>query len=160
MKTNHRTRRAEMQSGFTLIELMIAIGVIAVLTTVAFSSYTSAMARGDRATAISDINEISQALERFYTFNRVYSNDFGDLSMGAANSFSISDPAGLYIYTIGVPNTTTINNVPQSAKNGPSYVIYAKPTAKNRDTWTLTQNDIGFQQHYARSSTTAKTGWP
>lgn len=147
-------------SGFTLIELMIAVGVIAVLSTLAASSYQYAMAKGDRATAISDINEIAQAMERFYTYNRVYTNDFGDLSMGADNSYSIDDPAGLYTYSIGVPNTQAPASVPQAGdQSGQSYVIYAN-TNGSRDRWILSQNELGFQQRYASESATAEKGWP
>ena len=159
MSINHISVHSRAQ-GFTLIELMIAVGVIAVLTTLATSSYQYAMAKSDRATAISDINEISQALERFYTYNRVYSNDFGDLSMGADNSYSISDPATLYTYSIGVPNTQAPATVPQAGdQTGQSYVIYANPTG-SRDTWILSQKEHGFQQRYASESTAAETGWP
>ena len=147
-------------TGFTLIELMIAVGVIAVLTTLATSSYRYAMAKGDRSTAISDINEIAQAMERFYTYNRVYTNDFGDLSMGADNSYSIDDPTGLYTYSIGVPNTQAPATVPQASdQSGQSYVLYANPR-NSKDSWILSQNEHGFQQRYATESTAAVKGWP
>jgi len=147
-------------AGFTLIELMIAVGVIAVLTTLATSSYQYAMAKADRATAISDINEIAQTLERFYTYNRVYTNYFGDLAMGADNSYSIDDPSDRYTYSIGVPNTQAPATVPQAAdQTGQSYVLYANPK-NSRDTWILSQNEHGFQQRYSSESATAKTGWP
>ncbi len=118
------------------------------------------MAKGDRSVAISDINDIAQALERYYSYNRVYPNDFGDISMGSNGTYSISDSGGLYNYTIGVPNTTTPASVPQTSDQyGQDYVIYATP-ADSRDTWILSQNEHSFQQHYASASTTAITGWP
>lgn len=159
MRISHINARSGAR-GFTLIELMIAVGVMAVLTTLATSSYQYAMAKGDRATAISDINDIAQAMERFYTYNRVYTNDFGDLAMGADNTFSIDDPAGLYTYSIGVPNTQAPATVPQASdQSGQSYVLYANPNS-SRDTWVLSQNEHGFQQRYASESATAEKGWP
>lgn len=159
MRISHINARSGAR-GFTLIELMIAVGVMAVLTTLATSSYQYAMAKGDRATAISDINDIAQAMERFYTYNRVYTNDFGDLSMGTDNTFSIDDPAGLYTYSIGVPNTQAPATVPQASdQSGQSYVLYANPNS-SRDTWVLSQNEHGFQQRYASESATAEKGWP
>lgn len=159
MRISHISARSGAR-GFTLIELMIAVGVMAILTTLATSSYQYAMAKGDRATAISDINDIAQAMERFYTYNRVYTNDFGDLAMGADNTFSIDDPAGLYTYSIGVPNTQAPATVPQASdQSGQSYVLYANPNS-SRDTWVLSQNEHGFQQRYASESATAEKGWP
>lgn len=159
MRISHINARSGAR-GFTLIELMIAVGVMAILTTLATSSYQYAMAKGDRATAISDINDIAQAMERFYTYNRVYTNDFGDLSMGTDNTFSIDDPAGLYTYSIGVPNTQAPATVPQASdQSGQSYVLYANPNS-SRDTWVLSQNEHGFQQRYASESATAEKGWP
>lgn len=153
---------AQRPLGFTLIELMITVAIVAILATIAFPSYQRAIAKSDRSIAISDINEISQALERYFTYNRVYSNDFGDLNMGSNNTFTFHDNPGQakYDYTIGVPSTTTIGAVPQGGETGQSFVIYAKPaTSGSRDTWTLSQDHQGTQQRYDKTSTVAQDGW-
>jgi type IV pilus assembly protein PilE len=158
-----KRQRAKHQTGFTLIELMITVAIVAILATIATASYQSVMAKGDRATAISDIVEISQSLERYYSFNRTYTNDFGELSMAPDGTFAdkVTDAAGLYDYYIGIPGTTAVNSVPQGLTNGLSYAIYAKPTSKNRDTWTLSYNELGFKTHYASGGSTAVIdGWP
>ncbi len=146
--------------GFTIIELMIVVLVIGVLATIAFPSYQRASAKSDRSVAIADINDISQALERYYTYNRVYTNDFSSLRMANNATFALPDPTGRYTYMIGVPNTTAVGAVPQGATTGQSYVIYAAPLDGSRDTWTLSQDYMGFQQSYAEGSTTPVTGWP
>ena len=147
--------------GFTLLELMIIVTVVAILTAIAVPSYQRASAKSDRSIAIADINEISQALERYFTHNRVYTNNFGNLRMAGNNTFALNDSTGKYTYMIGIPNSTAIGSVPQANTTGQSYVIYAAPTANlNRDTWTLSQNHMGFQQSYAEGSTTAQDGWP
>jgi type IV pilus assembly protein PilE len=149
------------QLGFTIIEIMIAVALVAVISVLAFPSYDSSLAKGDRSIAVSDINEIAQALERYYTFNRTYSNDFADISMAATNAtFKINDDNALYDYYIAIPRATTVDSVPQSAAKDFNYIIYAKPTARNRDQWTLSQNDLGFRYHYASDSTTSVDGWP
>ena len=155
-------RPAPSEAGFTLAELMVTVAVIGILSSLAVASYVSVMAKGDRATAISDVVEISQALERYYSFNRVYSNDFGDISMASNTSFaaSIKDNQGLYNYYIAIPGSITVNNVPQTEKTGLSYKLYAKPTGKNRDKWILSYDELGYKQRYVSGSTTAVDGWP
>lgn len=150
------------RAGFTLIELMITVAIVAILGTIATASYQSVMAKSDRATAISDIVEISQSLERYFSFNRTYTNDFGEIAMAPDTAFAntVTDSAGLYDYYVGIPGTTAIDGVPQAATNGLSYTIYAKPTSGNRDTWTLSYNELGFKTHYASGNTTAIDGWP
>lgn len=148
------------RTGFTLIELMVTVSVVALLGVIATSSYQTVMAKGDRATAVSDVIEITQALERYFSFNRTYSNNFADIAMANSASFTITDSSLLYNYYIAIPGNTAINSVPQGAKNGLSYTIYAKPTASNRDNWSLAIDQLGFKSRYASGSTTKVDGWP
>jgi type IV pilus assembly protein PilE len=147
-------------AGFTLIELMVTVSMVAILGVIAISSYQSVMAKGDRTTAISDIVEITQALERYFSFNLTYTNDFEKISMASSSSFASNDANSLYTYYVAIPGTTTVDSVPQANRNGLSYTIYAKPTSKNRDKWTLSLNDFGLKNHYASNSTTILGGWP
>ncbi len=58
--------------GFTLIELMIVIAIIAIITTLALPSYNKQVADGRRADAQSLLIELSQKLERRYLKNGTY----------------------------------------------------------------------------------------
>jgi len=60
------------QRGFTLLELMIVVTVIAILAGIAISSYEYAMRKSRRATAQGCLMEASQYMERFYTSNLTY----------------------------------------------------------------------------------------
>ena len=153
------------QSGFTLIELMITVALVAILTAVAIPSYRSAGAKSDRSIAIADINEISQALERYFTYNRTYTNDFGNLNMGSDGDTEITDNQGVakYDYTIGVPSDTEVDDVPLGAgAAGLSYVIYAKPAANgSRDPWMLSQDHMGTKKRFKDNDPgTEEIGWP
>ena len=58
--------------GFTLIELIIVVAIIAILSTIGLTVY-SGIQRGARdAKRQSDIQEIQKALEQFYALNRYY----------------------------------------------------------------------------------------
>lgn len=60
------------QRGFTLIELMIVIMVVAVLSSLAYPSYTEFVAKSRRTAMTSTLMQGSQWIERFYTENFSY----------------------------------------------------------------------------------------
>ena len=55
--------------GFTLIELMIVIAVIAVLTALAYPAYQDQVRKSRRAQAKADLVEYAQGAERYFTAN-------------------------------------------------------------------------------------------
>ena len=59
-------KRAEMQSGFTLIELMIVIAIIGIISAVAFPSYSSYITKSRRADAKISLTKMADAQERWY----------------------------------------------------------------------------------------------
>ena len=65
--TKHTGRR-----GFTLIELMITLVVIAILAAVALPSYRQYIARGHRAEAKAALLQVAQWMERANTANGEY----------------------------------------------------------------------------------------
>ena len=63
--------------GFTLIELMITVAVIAILSAVAYPSYTSYVAKGRRAECRSGLLQVAQQQERYYSqFNSYITSTF------------------------------------------------------------------------------------
>jgi type IV pilus assembly protein PilE len=65
--TAHLTRK-----GFTLIEMMVVVAIIAILAAIAYPSYTEQVARGRRADAKAALLETAQWMERRYTMNNTY----------------------------------------------------------------------------------------
>ncbi len=57
------------KKGFTLIELLVVIAIIGVLAAVIIASINSARARGRDAQRVSDIRQLSTALELYYNSN-------------------------------------------------------------------------------------------
>jgi len=58
--------------GFTLIELMIAVAIVAILAAIALPSYTDYVTRGRIGEAISGLSEARARMEQFFLDNRSY----------------------------------------------------------------------------------------
>lgn len=69
-RTTSRGRRAR---GFTLIELMVVVGIVAILVAIAVPSYSFAVRKGKRGQAKADLVEFAQIAERYRTINNTYS---------------------------------------------------------------------------------------
>ena len=70
LKSTKKTIRAE--GGFTLIELMVTVSLIALLSSLALIAYMSARAKGRDAKRLSDITQMNTALELYFANNRGY----------------------------------------------------------------------------------------
>jgi prepilin-type N-terminal cleavage/methylation domain-containing protein len=114
--------------GFTLIELMVTVAVIAILAAVALPSYNGYVQRGKITEATSSLSDLRLRAEKFFADNRTYQNagatDVGfnetiagaryftyNCASGAATAFTctatgLGDMAG-FAYTINESNTRT-----------------------------------------------------
>lgn len=106
--------------GFTLIELMITVAIVAILASVALPSYTSYIARAKRADARTQLVQVAQFMQRFYTANDQYQYDrsatvvFDRIPAGLKQS-----PAdGTALYTLAVVATATTFELTMSPEAG------------------------------------------
>lgn len=68
------------RGGFTLIEMMITVAIIAILASVAYPSYTSHIRKGKRAECRSGIAQSLQQQERYFSQYSTYATwtNYGD----------------------------------------------------------------------------------
>ncbi|MFT3816958.1 MAG: type IV pilin protein [Rubrivivax sp.] len=62
-------------NGFTLLELIIAVVVVAILASIAMPSFLDAIRKSRRSEAIAALNTLQQAQERFRSNNLTYANN-------------------------------------------------------------------------------------
>ena len=127
-------------AGFTLLELMIVVSIIAILSAIAYPSYVSYITKSHRVAAEGCLSEYANYMERYYTTNLSYKTAAaGD---GSANSLPVLDCAG----TQQTGNNYSYD-LPASALSVSSYSVTATPlnAQLSRDTncGTLSLNQTG-----------------
>lgn len=103
--------------GFTLIELAIALVVVALLSAMAYPSYNAYMARSRRADAKQSLLELAQRLERYYTERGTYAG----ATLGGSNGiYPATSTAGYYTLAIATQTADgfSITATPSGAQTG------------------------------------------
>lgn len=88
--------------GFTLIELMIVVAVVAILVAIAYPSYQDAVRKSRRAQAKADMVEYAALAERWRTVN----NSYEDFELPVTQSPREAGAPARYNLTPAAPFTT------------------------------------------------------
>lgn len=109
--------------GFTLIELMIVVAIIAVLAAVVYPSYSLYVFRARRADGQEMLMRVAAAQERYYTNFNKYASALGTggLGFGTSSSCSAGDSERCY-YNVSIgglgtdSQTFTLTATPKGAQ--------------------------------------------
>ena len=119
-------------NGFTLVELMVTVAILAVLSAVAIPMYSNYINRAKQADAIIGLKAAQMAQEQYFSENNAYSGTIDILpgfdDSGAANN---SYAKGEYTLTV------------VSAGTAPAFVVdAARVVSGATDRWTISHTNI------------------
>jgi prepilin-type N-terminal cleavage/methylation domain-containing protein len=129
----HPRKPRQRAAGFTLIEVMIVVGIIAILSAIALPSYRDYILRGQIVDATTGLASQRGLMEQYFQDNRTYQDVAGFTAPCAATfgSFTVSC----------------------SARNATSYTLSAVGSGSTNG-FTFTIDQTG-----ARATTVAPPGW-
>lgn len=100
--------------GFTLIEVMITVAIIAILAAIAYPSYQDQVRKGRRGDAKAVMLDLTQQLERRYTTDRDYTNLTA--VCGATVNSPTNGAARYLVDTVCTAGTYTVTATPQGTQ--------------------------------------------
>ena len=141
--------RRVRQAGFTLIEMMIVVAIIAILAAIAFPSYIKNVTKTNRVAAEGCLSEYANYMERYYTTNLAYNQD----------TATPPNPIALPVLGCAAPQQTGSNygySLVAGALSASTFTVQAVPVAgsaqASRDT---TCGTLSLDQAGNRLPTTA-----
>jgi type IV pilus assembly protein PilE len=122
--------RLRTNSGITLIELLIAVAIVAILAAIAIPSYSSYVLRSHRTEAKTALLDIASLEERYFSTNNTYTQTPSDLGYSGAAGVAFSVGSGYYTVLVSKTDATA----PTTALPGGTPATY-----------TMTATAIGSQ---------------
>lgn len=111
-----------IDNGFTLIELILVMALIAILSVIGIGSYSQATVKARDTQRKNDLNQITKALESFNNDVGRYPkvDGFGEMTCPQINGAEGSCFGGIIAY-FGDVLTAYMENIPTDPKNGRVY---------------------------------------
>ena len=93
--------------GFTLLELMITVAIIAILAAIGYPSYQEYVIKSRRGAVAVCLTEVSQFMERFYTTNLRYDQTIAGVAVALPPCAAGTDVTNHYNVTLAAVGRTT-----------------------------------------------------
>ena len=132
-------------AGFTLIELMVVVAIVAILSAIAIPSYTNYVVRSSRSAAQSELLDLAAAQERIFLNSGAYTSSvtgaYTGLSTGGLGITSGKTKDGRYTLSVALTGTVfyTLTATPVSgtgqAGDGNITMTSAGTRLWNSKTW-------------------------
>ncbi|MDD2685622.1 MAG: type IV pilin protein [Gallionella sp.] len=114
--------KRNLQTGFSLIELMVAVAIVGILAAIAMPSYQSYVIRGSRAAAQTELLKLASMQEKIYLNSSAYSctvtadyNGRSDGGLGIADRNSDDTKYQFFLDTCAT-NSYTLSAKPVDTK--------------------------------------------
>ncbi len=138
-------------SGFTLVELMITVAILAIIAAIAVPAYTRQVQKARRTDARNALLDLAGREERWLSVANSYSQNTTDL--GYTGAWPVATTNGYYNVTVKVPDPNAVS------PTNPSFIITATAVgtqANDTACATFSVNQLG--QQFATPSAAA-TCW-
>ncbi len=122
-------KKRNPEAGFTLIELMIACAIVAILAKLAYPSYVNYVVRANRSAAQAQVLDISNRQQQYLLAGRSYATK---TQLESSGYVLPSEVASRYDYSISVGTSTV-----------PAFTITFTPKGAQASDGNLTLNSEG-----------------
>lgn len=121
----------QRRTGFTLIELMVTVAIVAILASVALPAYQDYVTRGKIPQATTNLSVLRTRLEQYYQDNRTY------VGACAANTIAPLPASDDFVYTCPTLTATGFTAQAKGVVDGPmaefTYTINESDERKTTD---------------------------
>lgn len=123
--------RRKLAAGFTLVELLVSVSVVAIVAAIAYPSYQEQMRKGRRAAVQAFLVDIANREQQYLLDARAYA--VGDAALTALNLTVPAEVAPFYAVTVE----------PAAATSPPTYRLVATPVSTQVADGALTLDQDG-----------------
>jgi prepilin-type N-terminal cleavage/methylation domain-containing protein len=116
------------QQGFTIIELLIVIAIIAILAGLVLNNFQGAQAKARDTQRVTDINNVHSKLEEYYNENGAYPQTFTQATFPGIDGSSLTDADGAAIVINAAVADETAALAVTNPGNTNEYLYVAFPT--------------------------------
>ena len=135
--------RKQRATGFTLVELLVSVAVVAIVAAIAYPSYQDQLRKGRRAAAQAFLVEVASRQQQYLLDARAYA-----VGATAISTLNLTVPAEVApFYTVAVE--------PAAATSPPTYRLVATPVAT---TAQAPDGDLTLDQDGAKTRK-GQPGW-
>lgn len=120
--------------GFTLVELMIVVAVVAILAAIGYPSYQSHVRKTYRSDAKNILLEAAARQEEYFLDNRTYTTDLANLGYTTNSDGTVDTEHGAYKLSVSAAGATSY-----------SLLATAQGDQANDDCGNLTLNNLGVK---------------
>ena len=140
-----------MVRGFTLIEVMVVVAIVAILTMIALPSYRGYVINTTRAQAKSQLTQVATRQEQYFLDNKSFALTLTDLGYGA-DPFLVENDGSEVV----TASNETVYEISLSAATAISFTVAAKPLSQqatgDSKCGTLSLTNTGIRTQTGSSS--------
>lgn len=144
------------QKGFTLIEILIVVAIVAIIGTLSAVAVNSARSKQRDATRLANVRQMQSALEDYFKENNAY--PIGEfLPLGDATQSACLGVTGFHGDCSG-ESGTIMRNVPATFDNGLDDVVTCGEPKRNAFCYTVLNEGASYVVHFELENGLGRVG--